>query len=168
MPRACPDYRWRASAAREPVSEPREDWPAEVLVASRAEAEAALAERRQADPAYGWQATRLRRARSQTVLRSEDAMSERTERAQARYEAALHAVQTGVAYEMEKDGHSTQPKHLRVGIDARACDHAALVRLLIEKHVITKAEYLDAIADEMEREQQRYTERINELYAAHD
>ena len=83
-----------------------------------------------------------------------------------RYEAAAHAIQSGVATEMERQPPGamgpTSPKHLRVGLELRACDHAALVRLLIEKGIITEAEYLEAIADEAEREKARYEERISQ------
>lgn len=77
-----------------------------------------------------------------------------------RYQAALQAMQAGVAMEMEQNAMPTQPKHLRVGINAAMADTAGLVRLLIEKGVFTEAEYLKAIADEMEREKARYEEGL--------
>jgi hypothetical protein len=40
------------------------------------------------------------------------------------------------------------------------CDHAALVRLLIAKGVFALEEYSKEIADEMERERERYELRI--------
>lgn len=80
-----------------------------------------------------------------------------------RYFVAAHAMQAGVAFEMEHgDGKPTEPKHLRVGINARACDHTGLVKLLIAKGVITEAEYLKAMADEMELEVERYEARLPE------
>jgi hypothetical protein len=76
---------------------------------------------------------------------------------EARYVAAVHAVQSGVAAEM---GKSTEPKHLRVGINAAMCDHSALVMLLVSKGLFTLDEYHTAIADEMELEQARYEQRL--------
>ncbi len=79
---------------------------------------------------------------------------------QDRYLAAAHAMQTGVALEMQQHSQPTEPKHLRVGINVAMCDHAALVRLLIDKGVISDAEYMKALADEMEREVENATRRI--------
>jgi hypothetical protein len=73
-----------------------------------------------------------------------------------RYAAAAHAMQSGVAAKMHHEPAETQPKHLRVGINSAMCDHAALVRLLIAKGVFTEEEYVKEIADEMEREKERY------------
>lgn len=73
------------------------------------------------------------------------------------YEEAAHGVQTAIKHEMQlaemgrgdpanADRHpGTEPKHLRVGIDLRACDHAALASLMIEKGLITEAEYVERI-----------------------
>lgn len=79
-----------------------------------------------------------------------------------RYLAACHAMQSGVAHTMNlnPDG-ETSPKHLRVGINSAMCNEAALVRLLIAKGVITEAEHAKEIADEMEREVDRYEKRID-------
>jgi hypothetical protein len=49
-------------------------------------------------------------------------------------------------------GPDTEPKHLRVGIDITKSDQGALATLLMEKGVITEAEYFKALADAMERE----------------
>ncbi len=85
-----------------------------------------------------------------------------------RYAAALHAMQTGVAMEMQQPATAgaTEPKHLRVGVNSAMCDNAALVRLLIDRGVFTLAEYETAIADEMEREVMRYQERLREALGA--
>lgn len=83
-----------------------------------------------------------------------------------RYLAAAHAVQSGVATEMTLPHRqsATEPKHLRVGINAAMCDHAALVKLLIDKGVITSAEYTRAVADAMEDEKKRYENRLTEYF----
>lgn len=82
--------------------------------------------------------------------------------AEARYRAAVHGMQSGVAAEMVLGAGSaaTEPKHLRVGINAAMCDHSALVQLLIGKGIFTRDEYLTAIADAMEAEKARYEQRL--------
>lgn len=78
------------------------------------------------------------------------------------YEEALHAVQSGVAMKTElKIGEETAPKHLRVGVNSAMCDHAALVRLLVVKGVITEDEYLSAIAQSMNDEADRYEKELS-------
>jgi len=76
------------------------------------------------------------------------------------YIEAQHAMQTGVSMMMQYEPGETQRKSLRVGINTALCDQAALVSLLIEKGIITEDEYMAAIAKEMNREVQRYKERI--------
>ena len=83
----------------------------------------------------------------------------------ARYHAAQHAMQTGVGMEVQAGSHQAESKHLRVGVNTAQCDHAALIRLLIAKGVILEDEYITAIADEMEREAQRYTQRVRQQYS---
>lgn len=73
-------------------------------------------------------------------------------------------MQSGVAMEMNFHPQPTEPKHLRVGVNSAMCDHAALVRLLIEKGVVSEDEYIKVVADEMEREAECYQQRIQEHY----
>ena len=83
-----------------------------------------------------------------------------------RYEAAAHAVQTGVAYDLERDPSSGTPKHLRVGVNLAMVNDAALTRLLVEKGIITESEYAKAVADETEREAARYEALLRAVYGA--
>ena len=78
------------------------------------------------------------------------------------YGAALHAMQTGVGFEMEQRSRPTEPKHLRVGVNTALCDQAGLIRLLVSKGIITEEEYLDAITAEMNAEVERYEKRLSE------
>lgn len=78
-----------------------------------------------------------------------------------RYHVAMHAMQSGVAFTMPIDPKPTEPKHLRVGINAAMSDQAALAFLLIEKGVITRAEYIRAVADQAEREAAGYAEALS-------
>lgn len=80
-----------------------------------------------------------------------------------RYEAALHAMQSGVAMEMNYRTQPTESKHLRVGVNAAMADHGGLAKLLIDKGVITEAEYMDAITASMETEKARYEKHISDL-----
>ena len=86
------------------------------------------------------------------------------------YRALVHAMQSGVAMKMNRDGGpesgETSPKSLRVGVNSSMCDHTALVRLLIKKGLFTEAEYFDEILAEMEREVQRYEKELSEKYGA--
>lgn len=81
-----------------------------------------------------------------------------------RYRAAGHAMQTGVAYQinMEPEKEGVTPKHLRVGINAAMADQAGLVTLLIEKGIFTREEYVKAVADSMEEERDRYQRKMPE------
>lgn len=77
----------------------------------------------------------------------------------ARYLAACHAMQTGVQLEITRKGEAgagANHKHLRVGVNVALCDHAALAALLVNKGVITREEYTEAIAETMEAEVERY------------
>lgn len=80
----------------------------------------------------------------------------------ARYQAAAHAMQSGVAY--DPDVTSQQPKHLRVGINAALVDHGGLVMLLIKKGLITEEEYFRAIAEAMEGERDRYEADLSKKF----
>lgn len=80
---------------------------------------------------------------------------------QRRWKAAAHAVQSGVATEMEF--RREHPKHLRTGINIAMTDLGSLARLLVEKGVITLDEYEKAIADGMEAEKARYEAHLSGL-----
>lgn len=73
-----------------------------------------------------------------------------------------HAIQTGVAYEMEYGSKDTQPKHLRTGFNCVMSDLGSMGRLLIAKGIITEAEYFEAMLDGLRREVATYEDRLNE------
>ena len=81
-----------------------------------------------------------------------------------RYFAALHAMQTGVAYDLQHNPSSGTPKHLRVGINSAMVGHGALVKLLLEKGIFTEEEYIKAIADGMECERDKYQETVSKQF----
>lgn len=77
-----------------------------------------------------------------------------------RYREAAHAMQTAVAIDHERGSDDATPKHLRVGINAAMVNDDALIHILIEKGIITREEYLAALAAAMEREVARYREEL--------
>jgi hypothetical protein len=87
-------------------------------------------------------------------------MTERERELYDEYERLCHMMQAGVAMEMEKGLREVEPKHLRVGINTSMCDHAALVRLLVAKDILTNEEYAEALRDSMREEVARYEARL--------
>ena len=79
---------------------------------------------------------------------------------QERYLAAAHAMQSGVAMEIELGSAQATPKHLRVGVNSSLVNSSALGELLIAKGIITEGEYLEAMAAGMEREQKKYEDEL--------
>lgn len=82
---------------------------------------------------------------------------------QDRYMKACHAMQTGVKMEMElhmNDAHS--PKHLRVGVNSAMVETSVLVKIMIDKGIITLDEWDKELADGMEAEVELYTKRISD------
>lgn len=63
-----------------------------------------------------------------------------------------HSIQTGIAGLMALKVIKESPKVTRTGLNLRACDHAALVDLMLEKGVFTRLEYLQAIQKRYEAE----------------
>lgn len=92
-------------------------------------------------------------------------MAETVEQAKARYDAAAHAMQSGVAMMMNYDEGETEPKHLRVGVNSSLVNSSALALLLISKGVIDEAEFFAALADAMESERDDYAKLIGDHLA---
>lgn len=82
----------------------------------------------------------------------------------AKYVSLCHAMQTGVAFVMEKDPSGVSPKHLRVGINSAMVEHGALVSLMVKKGLITEDEYYDSLIEFMEREVQMYRDQLEAIY----
>jgi hypothetical protein len=81
-----------------------------------------------------------------------------------RVAALSHAIQTGVAYDLEKSPSSGTPKHLRTGVNIAMVEHGALVRLLITKGLFTEEEYYEQLIAGLEDEKRTYEERLQALY----
>jgi hypothetical protein len=82
--------------------------------------------------------------------------------------ALLHAMQTGVAYTMDtgKRDPSTEPKHLRVGVNNALIEASAIVQVLIEKGVFTSTEYFTTLNGLLRAEVDRYEKELSEHYGA--
>lgn len=91
-------------------------------------------------------------------------MSETIDEAKARYAAACHAMQSGVAGVMNLDESETMPKHLRVGVNSALVSNGALAKLLMDRGIITELEHFVALADAMEEEQHLYEARLSRAY----
>lgn len=80
----------------------------------------------------------------------------------AEWHQLAHAMQTGVGFDQSTGSDDGSPKHLRVGVNVALSDHGALVKLLIDKGLITEVEYMQAIVEGMRLEVQRYEKRMSE------
>lgn len=80
-----------------------------------------------------------------------------------RYLAAVHAMQTGVAWMQGLDGGETEPKHLRVGINSAHSSINALGELLMAKGLITQLEYVTAVTEAAEREVEDYRQKLKAM-----
>lgn len=87
-----------------------------------------------------------------------------TEENTRRYADAMHAVQSGVAAQMEVDGSPTTPKHLRVGVNSALIASSALAELLVQKGIITEDEYFEVLAEGAEAEKALYEKWLSEHY----
>ncbi len=78
------------------------------------------------------------------------------------HEQLAHAIQTGVALEMQQAGDvaADSPKHLRVGVNMAMCNNAAIAGLLLEKGIFTEEEYWNSVVTELRKEKARYEKRL--------
>lgn len=83
----------------------------------------------------------------------------------AEYQRLVHAMQSGVAAEMNANlNQAHTPKQLRTGINSAMVETSALIGLLIDKGIITNLEFATAIRDGMRAEVDRYEKRLTEYY----
>jgi hypothetical protein len=80
-----------------------------------------------------------------------------------KYHSLCHAMQSGVAMEMNYRDNPTTPKHLRVGVNSAMCDNAAMARLLMTKGIITEEEYFESLCTVMQEEVERYEKDLQEM-----
>lgn len=82
---------------------------------------------------------------------------------QKKYVKLAHAMQTGIASCIAVGWTGATQKHLRVGIDTSKSDHGALVKLLLEKGVITEEEYGRALLEGLENEVKGFERLFEQL-----
>lgn len=78
----------------------------------------------------------------------------------AEYRRLKDLMNDGVGREMELNWRHT-PRKLRYGLNSAHAAHAAVVRLLLDKGVITEQEYWGAQVDAMRHEVDCYEERLS-------
>lgn len=79
-----------------------------------------------------------------------------------RYNKACHGMMCGVGLDIELGvNQSHSPKHLRTGVNSAMVEHGGLVKLLMDKGVITEVEYYKALCEAMEQEHRRYEELLS-------
>lgn len=92
----------------------------------------------------------------------------------AEYFALAHAVQTGVKSTMEHDRahHPARDqdrdeygaKHLRTGVNMAICEHSALVRIMLDKGLITQIEYYTELNKVLREEVANYEQNLSERF----
>lgn len=97
---------------------------------------------------------------------------QRIQAAKIRYQEAAHGVQTGVRAELELAGYPAAQvgpceaagnvKHLRTGINSAMVETSVLAKLMVERKLITWAEYYEALADGMVAERDKYEKLLTE------
>lgn len=84
----------------------------------------------------------------------------------------LHAMQTGVRYEIEKTLPNLPPdvqqhlKHLRVGINSAMCEVSAMLWVLVDKGLVTHEEYFLRLNRLLQQEVEMYEAKLTKLYGA--
>lgn len=73
-----------------------------------------------------------------------------------------HAIQTGVAYEMNRSN-IAEPKHLRTGLNCVMADLGSMTRLLVKKGIISEDEYYEAIIEGLKKEVADSERRLKDL-----
>jgi hypothetical protein len=92
-------------------------------------------------------------------------LSEKEERLLARSNELMHAIQSGIAYNMQLDPNGeTSAKHLRVGVNNALIQHAALIRVLCDSHVILLEKYLEVYVALLEDEKKSYEAQLTTMY----
>jgi hypothetical protein len=84
----------------------------------------------------------------------------------AEYTRLGHALQSGVAMELERGNQAATPKHLRTGLSCVMADLGSLTRLLVAKGLITDDDYYAAILEGLRSEVTVYEMRLSEQMGA--
>jgi hypothetical protein len=85
-----------------------------------------------------------------------------TEEQNARILQLSHAVQSGVSWDHSTGSDDGNPKFLRVGVNMALVETGAIGRLLVEKGIVTRDEYANALIEGLEKEVAMYERRLEE------
>jgi hypothetical protein len=77
------------------------------------------------------------------------------------YRALMHAVQSGVGFMLDFDSREGTAKHLRVGVNSALINQCAIIKLLINRGVITELEYWESVVEQTKLEILSYEEKLN-------
>ncbi len=91
-----------------------------------------------------------------------DEISDREKKLAEEMMALQHAMQSGIKMLMEYGLVSRDPKHLRVGLNSSLVFNGTVVRLLVEKGIITREEHAAAAVADLKAEVKRYEQEISE------
>ncbi len=89
-------------------------------------------------------------------------LSDREKELAEEMQALQHAMQSGIKMLMEYEIISTDPKHLRTGVNSALVFNATVVNLLVEKGIITREEYIEATVKDLRAEVKMYEKEISE------
>lgn len=91
---------------------------------------------------------------------NEEETKQEIQKQRDRYARHMHGMQAGVAVDAGRGDPSTNPKHLRVGVNSALVDSGTLFRLLIAKGIFTELEFYTTLADVAEEEHMSYEKKI--------
>lgn len=84
------------------------------------------------------------------------------------YAELMQKMQAGVKVDLASDPDSRKPgdmaKHLRVGVNSAMMETGALTALLIQKGIVTEAEWFDTLVVFAESEVRRYENLLSERF----
>lgn len=92
---------------------------------------------------------------AERIARQEELSKKSVEELSSVIEPMSHAIQSYTAYMLHRNPSSSSPKHLRTGIDLTKAEMGGLAVLFVRKGIITNEEYLAAIVEGLEEENNR-------------
>lgn len=69
-------------------------------------------------------------------------------------------------YLVEKGSKICEPKHMRTGIDSALVFNGTVVKLLVEKGIITPEEFAEAAVEDLKAEVKRMEKELSEIFGS--
>jgi hypothetical protein len=91
-------------------------------------------------------------------------MSDRIAELNAKYQALMHALQSGVAFDQASGSDDGAPKHLRVGVNSALISNGALISILVKKGILTEEEYMEELVVYTQRDVDYMKMTLKERY----